>query len=313
MKPLITLLIIAIMMLVSACSTLPTPNSIPEATITLKNTDVPIIPSSTVELVPQLTQVSVDQFKNALVTAPELMKEVQLTDGKWSENQADGSIQTVILDEHYASGDLNSDGVQDAALLIAESMGGTGVFFSITAMVSEDGSFVQSNSIVIDDRPTIHSIEIIDGEINLNVNIHGPNDVMIDPTLNVTKTYRIRNGLLTIWRQTQLLADGQVRSIEIESPADYSEFSGEVVLKGSMPIAPFENNLLVQLYGEFSLTNFANSLMVTAADVGMPATINTSIPIDMFKSGELVRIQLLEVSMADGSPMAIDTIVVRVK
>ena len=110
-----------------------------------------------------------------------------------------------------------------------------------------------------------------------------------------------------------MLANGKVRSIDVESPADYSEVSGEVVLKGSMPIAPFENNLLVQLYGESSMTNFANSLMVTAADVGMPATINTSIPIDMFKSGELVRIQLLEVSMLDGSPMAIDTIVVSVK
>ena len=60
---------------------------------------------------------TVDQFKNVLINAPELQKDVQLTDGKWSENQADGSTQTVILDDHFAVGDLNSDGVQDAAIV----------------------------------------------------------------------------------------------------------------------------------------------------------------------------------------------------
>ena len=198
-------------------------------------------------------------------------------------------------------------------LLIAESMGGTGVFYSVTAMVSENGSFHQTNSGSVDDRPIIHSIEIVDGEIVLNVNVHGPNDAMVDPTLNVMKTYRLYNGKMTLWRQTQLLADGKVRSIDIESPVDYSEVSGDVVLKGSMPFAPFENTLLLQIYGENTFTTLTNSLMVTSADAGMPATINTTIPINMFKSGELVRIQLVEVSMADGSPMAIDTIVIRVR
>ena len=89
--------------------------------------------------------------------------------------------------------------------------------------------------------------------------------------------------------------------------------SGEVVLSGNMPIAPFENTLLLQIYGEFTMTNSSNSMMVTSPDVGMPATFSTTIPLGMFKPGELVRIQLVEVSMADGSPMAIDTVVVKVK
>ena len=248
-----------------------------------------------------------------VINAPALKKDVQLTDGKWSENQADGSIQTVNLDEHFAVGDLNLDGVQDAALLIAEAMGGTGVFYSIIVMVSENGGYQQTNSKYVDDRPIVHSIEIVDGEIILNVNIHGPNDAMVDPTVNATRIFRLFNNRLIIWRQTQLLDDGKVRSIEIESPIDYEEVSGEVVLKGSMPIAPFENTLLLNLYGEYTLGTFANSLMVTSADVGMPATFSTTIPLGTFKPGELVRIQLVEVSMADGSVLALDTVVVKVK
>ena len=308
-----TLVVIAIMMLLSACTAAPTTTLAPMSTTVPANTEIPPIPTFTETAIPQPTQMTLDQFRNILINAPELKKDVQLIDGKWSESQADGSIQTVNLDEHFAIGDLNSDGVPDTALLIAESMGGTGVFYSITAMVSENGNYHQTNSKSVDDRPSIHSIQIVDGEIILNVNIHGPNDAMVDPTLDVTKTYRLYNGKMTLWRQTQLLADGKVRSIDIESPTDYTEVSGEVVLMGSMPIAPFENTLLLQIYGEYTMTNFANSLMVTSADAGMPATINTTIPFSMFKSGELVRIQLVEVSMADGSPMAIDTIVVTVK
>jgi len=313
MKRLNTLVVIAIVMLLSACTAAPTPTAASGATNVPMNTDIPPIPTLTETAIPHPTQMTQDQFKNILINAPELKKDIQLIDGKWAENQADGSIQMVILDEHFGTGDLNADGVEDAALLIAESMGGTGVFYSITAMVSENGSYRQINSKTVDDRPIIHSIEIVDGEIILNVNIHGPNDAMVDPTLNVTKTYRLYKGRMMLWRQTQLLADGKVRSIDIESPADYSEVSGEVVLKGSMPIAPFENTLLLQIYGEYTMINFANSLMVTSADAGMPATINTTIPFSRFKSGELVRIQLVEVSMADGTPLAIDTIVVKVK
>jgi hypothetical protein len=313
MKRLNTLFVIALVMLLSACSAHPISTSAPMATSVPAVTEIPSIPTLPETTIPQPLPLTIEQFKNTLINAPELMREVQLTDGKWSENQADGSTQMVRLDEQYAFGDLNSDGAPDAALLIAESMGGTGVFYSITAMVSENGSYRQTNTLALDDRPIIHSIEIVDAEIVLNANIHGPNDAMVDPTLNVTKTYRFFNDKLTLWRQRQLLADGKVRSIEIEAPADYSEVSGEVILKGSMPIAPFENTLLLQIYGEFTMINYANSLMVTSTDVGMLATINTTIPVNMFKSGELVRIQLIEVSMADGSPMAIDTIVVKVK
>ena len=214
MKRLNILLPVAIMLLITACTALPTQSIPPNNTQAPINTENPIVPTFTETSISQPTQMSLDQFKNMVINAPELKKDVQLTDGKWSENQSDGSIQTVNLDDHFAVGDLNSDGVQDAAFLIAESMGGTGVFYSIIAMVSENGSYQQTNSKSVDDRPIIHSIEIINGEIILNATIHGPNDAMVDPTLNVTKTYRIYNGRLILWSQTQLLADGKVRSIE---------------------------------------------------------------------------------------------------
>jgi len=278
--------------------------SVAEITPVATNTTIPT---------PQPTPISIDLFKNAKISALELKKEVQLTDGKWTETQADGSIQMVMLDGHFAAGDLNSDGVDDAAVITAESMGGSGVFYSVVAFVNENGAYVQKGSAFIDDRPIIHSFEIKDGEIILNVNVHGINDPMVNPTVNFTKTYRLFANNLVTFRQTQLLDDGKTREINITSPENYTETSGGVTLTGAMPIAPFENTLLVQVFGINTNTSYANSIMVNAADAGMPATFTTNVALDQFASGDLVVIQLVEVSMADGSSMTLDSVVVKVK
>ncbi len=80
-----------------------------------------------------------------------------------------------------------------------------------------------------------------------------------------------------------------------------------------MPIAPFENTLLVQVFNEYNTVSFANSAMVTAVDVGQPATFTVNVALDKFASGDFVVIQLVEVSMADGSNMALDSVIVKVK
>jgi hypothetical protein len=274
-----------------------------------------ITPDATITEIPtpQPTPISIDLFKNIKISALELKKDVQLADGKWSEAQSDGSIQTVMLDDHFTVGDLNSDGIEDAVVIMAESMGGTGVFYSVVAFVTENSQYVQKGSAFIDDRAIIHSLEIKNDEIILNANVHGLNDPMVDPTVNLTKSYRLYENRLITFRQTQLLDDGKVREINITSPEDYAEVSGEVKLTGNMPIAPFENTLLVQVFGRNSNTSFTSSMMVDAADMGMPATFTTKISLDRFSPGELVIIQLVEVSMADGSNMTLDSIIVRVK
>jgi hypothetical protein len=50
--------------------------------------------------------------------------------------------------------------------------------------------------------------------------------------------------------------------------------------------------------------------MVTAADVGQPATFNQTISLPAFPAGSLVKIQLTEYSMADGSVRVIDSVLV---
>ncbi len=313
MKNSLLLSILFFLFFTVSCSLTPTQKTPQDTAPTAIEAAMTPISTSTETPTPQPAPVTIDLFKNVMISALELRKDVQLTDGKWSEAQADGSIQMVTLDEHFAVGDLNSDGVDDAVVVIAESMGGSGVFYSVVAFVNETGVYVQKGSAFIDDRPVIHSLEIKNGEIILNVNVHGLNDPMVDPTVNLTKSYRLLENRLITFCQSQLLDDGKMREINITSPEDYAEISGEVTLTGDMPIAPFENTLLVQVFGVKTNTSFASSMMVNAADMGMPATFTTKISLDRFSPGELVVIQLVEVSMADGSSMTIDSVVVRVK
>lgn len=311
MKKSVILVIFTAVLLMTSCTSKPTV----QAPTAKGSTATENVQTATTTETPTLqpVMVSLDLFKNSLIFAPELKKSVPLTDGKWSEIQLDGSRQMVMLDDRFAIGDLNSDGVEDAVLLFVESMGGSGVFYSVATFINEGGTFVQKGSAFIDDRPIVHSIQTINGEIQLNANVHGLNDPMVDPTVNLTKTYRLIGNRLVTFRQTQLLADGKVREINITSPVDFSEASGSTTITGDMPIAPFENTLLVQVFNEKNTASFTSSIMVNAVDVGQPATFSVNVPLDKFAAGDLVIIQLVEVSMADGSNMTLDSVILTVK
>lgn len=282
-------------------------------TVTLSATELMLTPSVTSAPTVGSTNppgLTIDGIKNSLIFAPEIQKTVQLTNGQYTENQSDGSVLLVTLFDTIAFGDLNKDGVEDAAFLIIESMGGTGQFYSLSSMLSSSQGFTQSNSIFIDDRAIIHSLGIAERQVILNANVHDINDPMVNPTLNMTKAFQLFNDKLDIWRQTILMDDETVRAINIESPQKETQVSGSITITGSMPIAPFENNLEIQIIGPIGTTPFVGSFMVTAADVGQPATFNQSFTLPAFPLGSLVKIQLTEYSMADGSPRLIDSVLV---
>jgi hypothetical protein len=309
-KLIVTLVIVMILV---GCSGNSTPTAAPTAVIMPTSIDHPPVPTPTANPPTEMPGLTIEFIKNSIVTAPEMQKSIQLMDGKFSENLADGSTIMVYLNENVAFGDINNDGIDDAAFLIVESMGGTGIFYSITSFISGSQGFTQTNSRFIDDRAVIHSLMIDNSEVILNANVHAINDPMVNPTVTMTKTYHYFNDGLSLWRQTTLMSDGTIRSINIDTPMENEEVSGSVTITGTMPIAPFENNLQIQFIGQNGMANYIGSLMVDAEEMGQPATFNVTMPISSFPSGAMVKIQLMEVSMADGSPMLIDSVLVKVK
>jgi hypothetical protein len=105
---------------------------------------------------------------------------------------------SIMMFPPAALGDLNADAVDDAAVLLAYSGGGSGTFVYLAAVVDQDGSFVNTDTVLLEDRVQVNDMAIADGAITLNVTTHGPHDPMCCPTSVATWTYVLEDGKLKL-------------------------------------------------------------------------------------------------------------------
>jgi heat shock protein HslJ/LysM repeat protein len=125
---------------------------------------------------------------------------VQLTDGKYEgEPFVPGGASRPTVTFHpevYAFGDLNGDGVDDAAVILIENSGGSGSFIYLAAVINDGGTPVNVATHLVGDREQVQAISIEEGEITLNMVAHAPDDPMCCPTQEVTKQYRLQGDQL---------------------------------------------------------------------------------------------------------------------
>jgi hypothetical protein len=125
----------------------------------------------------------------------------RLTDGRYEEEIAPGADATlsklvITLGDQVACGDLDGNGVDDAAAILAANSGGSGVFVYLVAVINDRGTPRHVASAALGDRVQIKSISIQSGEIGLSMITHGPNDPMCCPTQEVTRTFRLEGNEL---------------------------------------------------------------------------------------------------------------------
>ena len=246
--------------------------------------------------------------------ASDSLQTVQLTDGKFEQGMpGSDDFISIRATDFVTISDLNSDGTEDAAALISENYGGTGVFVFLTVFskVNETWTFQTSN--MVDDRPLLQELSISNNEIFLDAVIHGTDEPMCCPTLRTMRHYRFVDNLLDMIDYTTFTPDGRPRTITIESPADGSEVFTSVPIKGSVAIAPFENNLAYRIFDVSGIELSAGPVMVSAPDHGAPGTFDAIIPLGDVLSGAIIRIEVQDVSAADGSLLAMDSVELVVK
>ena len=324
-------LLLALAMLASACSpakmeiapTLPpVPTAVP--------TQVPTIPAPTASIPPAPTAIptqiptslpptqvtsalTIDVLKNAEYKLPQSNKTVKLAGGSFKAGSGADYVDANLLDK-VAFGDLNGDGRPDAVVLLAENAGGSGTFISAVVILDENGQPVQSGSALIGDRVKITSLTIQpDRKIVLTGTIHGPNDPMCCPTFQVTETYQLSKSGLELVRLTSQTPLGKERAINIESPANAAQVSDSVEVKGNVSISPFENNLVYRIYDGTGKKWAEGPIQVKSAEMGGPGTFDTTIDISNIPAGLLIRLEILDLSVADGSTLAMDSVELLVK
>ena len=122
---------------------------------------------------------------------------VPLQGGAWTAPGDGGS--RFLLDAHHAFGDLDGDGVGDAAGIVVEQSQGTGTFFYLFALLSRDGKPVQAGPPDwLGDRSTIDRVTIDrKGVLSVRYVTHKDGDPECCPTLRIEDRFRIENGVLT--------------------------------------------------------------------------------------------------------------------
>jgi hypothetical protein len=250
-------------------------------------------------------------LKNAAYQLLTYQKTVTLKDGKYENGSGADYILATLLPQ-IAFGDLNGDGDQDAAVLVAENAGGSGTFVSVYAIINQAGKPLQSGAALIDDRPNIQALSIKDGQISVNALIHGTNDSMANPSLGVTENYQLTKSGIKLVHFTSKTTDGTDRSIKIESPSSGAQASGSVEVKGSMPVAP-SGNVTYRIDDAAGNKLAEGPFSVSAAAAGSPATFDNTLTLPSLASGAAFWLVLSETNTGDGSMVASEAISLTIK
>lgn len=114
------------------------------------------------------------------------------------------SKPTITLFPMTAFGDLNNDGVHDAAVLLVENSGGSGSFVYLAAVLNNENIPENVSTLLLGDRVAPESIAIVNGEIVLEAATHAEDDPLCCPSLKTRMTYSLQDGGLTAVRSEDL-------------------------------------------------------------------------------------------------------------
>ncbi len=282
-------------------------------------TPVVVLPPATPTPFVDTPALTVEQLKNGQFDLPGIdgvLHPVQFEAGVFQQGSdpAQPGYVSIVMTDPVALGDLDGDGADDAAAVIVENYGGTGQFVSVVAFLNRGGAPVYAASHFVDDRALVNAFAIYHQEIYLDAIIHGFEDPGCCPNFSTRRTLRLWENTLALASFSSQTPTGAQRSINIESPANGAEVDKVFTLQGNISIAPFENNLLYEVYiPGMNEPLTSGPLMVSAPDIGAPGTFE--LPLNFSASGYIgpVRITISDLSAADGSLLAMDALFVDVK
>jgi hypothetical protein len=135
--------------------------------------------------------------------------QVTLADGVFEKQTGQGASETTRVDfQRSATGDLNGDGVADAAVVLVAQTGGSGSFYYLVALLGDTGTPKQAASTLLGDRIDLQSLTIVNAGIVMEALVAGPNDPLCCPSQQTTSTYRLEGGGLALLEQVVVTPTG---------------------------------------------------------------------------------------------------------
>ncbi len=255
---------------------------------------------------------TLDMLRNGTYRAPVYDRTITLVNGAYSGGSSTDTYSVQMLDM-VAFGDLNGDGVGDAAILLVENGGGSGQFESLVAVLDAGGAASQAGQAQLGDRVQVSSMTINSGTLALDMLVQGPNDPMCCPSLPETQSYRMVGNALWLTRLTSRTPDAHERSISINSPADNATVTNPFTVSGSVTIAPFENTLAYRVSLPDGTKVNESPVMVDSGGIaGGPGTFSQTVDLSNAGISGPVILQFLDLSAADGTTLALGSVVLTI-
>ena len=285
------------------------PASTATATLPPTATALPPTPTNTSAPVPTASSgLTLDMLKNATYHTPVYDRTVTLVNGSYSESSGAGSFSVQMLGI-TALGDLNGDGQADAAVFLSENGGGSGQFESVVAVINQGGKPHQQSEAALGDRVLIKSADISSGVIHLDMLVQGPNDPMCCPALPQKQNFWLIDNKLWLMRVNSTIG-GMDHIIVVELPGIWSSVSNPFTVQGSLTVLPFENTLAYRIYKTDGTKVNESSLTVTPT-AGTAGKFSQSFDLSSAGITDWIIIQFVDVSAADGSTVALGSVILK--
>lgn len=247
---------------------------------------------------PTATQrLTLEQLRNAEYRLPLLGDQdtpIRLVDGMGTLVCGEGATEreTVgLIDDAVAFGDLDGDGIADAAVVVYISGGGGGTFIHLVAMLDRDGAAAQVAWAFLGDRVPVRSLAIASGEIVAAMLLHRSSDGLCCPTLEITRTYAL-DGDQLVPRQ----------ALVIETPLPGETVASGIEVRGTAAVYPSAESLTYLVFdtrggvigmGDLPVSGYADQPGTFAAPVEFIAAADGP-----------GRIEIVDVDPIDGSASA---------
>lgn len=236
----------------------------------------------------------------------------------------------VTMMDPVAFGDLNGDGVGDAAIVLrvvkgkggdgddqagepgkSVGAGNKGASQYVVALVSEGGEPAQGGYRLVGVGTRIDALEIVDAEIVADATVPGQEEPSGDPKMPIRVALTLPfdgGGILLHTFQSSETPVGGIREITITSPAPGATVRSPFTITGSITIAPFENNLVYQLYDLQMTERAIGPVTVEAADLGAPGTFSFTLDLSSARITGPIFVTISDLSAVDGSILAMASI-----
>ncbi len=317
-----------IVLLAAACTPAATPTAtpalLPTATATLRvastlpaastPTSVVILPS----VEPAAQEINLELLRNFTYTLESSGgMQITLINGSFTANDTAHNLAASGQLVQAALGDLNGDGVPDAAVTLAANFGGTGTFHELLVVLSQDGQAVQAADLFLEDRLGEKNLSIAGGLITLEVVRHSPTDPLCCPTEHAVTVYRYETGKLVVVSDkvlasaSNLPVDIYPNHITLDSPQDGAVTGSSLLLKGITSQMPFEKNLVVRVYDPGGKLLLELPLAVQG-EYGSAGSFETSLQLPANLKGT-VRLDVVDINAADGQPRGLASVTLTIQ